>query len=125
MRFIREDIVNEGGGRCLKEGMYIEGEEYLRPMARLDWAKAEPVLEKHVVGGEPRLVALAMAIQLEHASKANAGQSAEDLRNRLKSIVADKKAPGIAREFAVRGLLALTWDGRDDWYLSLFEDATL
>src|SRR6185503_13109360 len=82
-RFFRDDLVKSAAAASFKEGKYMTGEDSLRALARLDWAKAEPVLEKHVAGEDPRLAALAIAIRLEHASTSNAVKAAEELRTRL------------------------------------------
>src|SRR5262249_17428141 len=108
-RFLRDELVKAAAEACFKESKYIEGEESLRALAKWECPKPRTVWETRGGGGEPRLAALAVALQLEHASRTNAAQAAEELRNRLKSIVTDRKAPGFARDFAVRGLLAVAW----------------
>jgi HEAT repeat protein len=50
---------------------------------------------------------------------------AEKHRKHLQAIVENDRAPGRARDYAAEALLRTEWKGRDEWYVSLFADASL
>jgi len=93
-------------------------------LARLDWSAAEPLLNKHAAGSEPHVAAAAMALLYEHADKTG-NKAADELRQRLRGIVEDRKALGFVRDHAFKALMSSAWPGRDEWLLSRFTDATL
>jgi hypothetical protein len=104
---------------------WLEGKEELLALARLDWAQAEPILQEHAAGREPRRAAEARSILFQQALQKKDTEKAARLRKQLQAVVADKKQPGHARAIACERLLEVDWPGRDEWYLSLFPDATM
>jgi hypothetical protein len=108
-----------------KEGGYVEKEEALRALARVDWGSAEPLLLSLAGGVQPRTAAAALALLHRHALDAKDPAGAEHYRSRLQAIASDRDAPARARDTAVDELSQTEWPGRDDWYLSLFADPTL
>ncbi len=123
-RFFRDELI-EGAGQAADQNGRVNNEEELRALAKLDWAAAQPVLEKLAAGEGARTSALALALIYERSVESGGAALAESLRARLKSIVADRRAPGDARNTAYESLLASEWNGRDEWYLSLFGDDSL
>ena len=104
---------------------WLEGKEELLALVRLDWSRAEPILQAHAAGDEPRRAAEARSILFEHAVKNKDADKATLLQKQLQAAVADKRALPEVRDIACRGLMSVDWPGRDEWYLSLFSDATL
>ena len=103
----------------------VEHEEALIGLARVDWQTAEPLLNKLAAGVQIRSGALALTLLYRHAI-AERDASAEDrYRDLLKTIAANRAAPGCARDTAIEALSLSEWSGRDQWYLSLFHDDTL
>src|SRR5262249_42730502 len=75
---------------------------------------------------QPYSQTLAKWVRYRHAIDADDPSTAEDVRKQLQKIVEDKKAPWAQRDLAMDSLVAGgPWQGRDDWYLSLFEDESL
>lgn len=106
-----------------REG-YVAGEEALRELARVDWRRAEPLLNRFAAERGPRRAALALALLYQHQLTTN-GAAVEVLRLRLVEIATDRRAPGAARATAFEALLTSEWPGRDDWCLARFADPTL
>lgn len=104
----------------------IEKDEELKALARLDWEKAAPVLEKlqDDKAGQ-RTAALAVSLLYEHALAGKNEADIEEYRTRLKALVEDKDNKATTRDIAMDALASSDWPGRDDWYLSLFSDETL
>lgn len=103
---------------------FVENEEDLRALARLDWNAAAPLLDRLAAMSQPRISALALALQSEHAAQ-HASPAAAPLRDRLEAIAVNRHLPARARDYAVDSLIKTEWAGRDDWFLSLFGDSTL
>jgi hypothetical protein len=106
-----------------KDG-YVDGEEALMALAKVDWLTAEPLLQNLSSGG-PRTAALATALLYRHAVEAKEESDAATYRQRLKTIAASRGAPARARDTAIEQLSFGDWSGRDEWYLSLLADDTL
>jgi HEAT repeat protein len=109
--------VSEGEG-------FVEHEEDLRAQARLDWNAVVPLLDRLAAMSQPRISALALALQYEHAAQL-ASPAAVPLRDRLMTTAVNRHLPARARDYAVDSLMKTEWSGRDDWFLSLFDDGTL
>src|SRR5262249_17471170 len=106
-----------------KDG-YVDGEEALMALAKVDWPTAEPLLQ-NLLGREPRTAALATALLYRHAVEAKEDRDATTYRQRLKEIAASPSAPPRARDTAIEELSLSDWTGREEWYLSLLADETL
>lgn len=107
-----------------KEG-YVDKEEALGALARVDWESAEPLLRSLAGGGQPRTAASALALLHRHAHESKDTAAAEHFRSLLQGLASDHNAPARARYTAIEELSQTDWPGRDDWYLSLFGDLTL
>ncbi|HEX5083344.1 MAG TPA: HEAT repeat domain-containing protein, partial [Blastocatellia bacterium] len=122
--YFRDELAQAAEGAKDENG-WIAGESKIKALVRLDWARAEPILKKLASGDQPRAAALALALLYKRAVESNDARQEEALRTRLKAIVADRRANGYSRDAACDALLTTEWKGRDEWYLSLFSDATL
>jgi hypothetical protein len=107
-----------------KEG-YVDREEALKALARVDWESAEPLLRSLSGSGQPRATSLALALLHRRAAVSKDAAGAEHTRSLLKAIATDRNAPARARDTSIEELSQTEWAGRDDWYLSLFTDPTL
>jgi hypothetical protein len=97
----------------------VYGRADLEALARLDPAAARPILETFAASPMPETSTFALTLLYAQACKDGAAAQ-EGYRARLKSIVADAQAPYGAREGACMSLAATEWDGRNEWFLSLF-----
>jgi len=123
-RYFRDELEKAAAGAHDEDG-YVQGRERLEDLARLDWARAEPLLRRLASDErQPRRAALALAITYKHAV-ATGGAGAADLRKTLEGIATGRRKAGAARDTAVGALLATDWPGRDDWFLAMFADPTL
>lgn len=118
------DLLSAARRAADKEG-YVDREEALVALARVDWESAEPLLRSLSGGGQPRASALALALLHRHAAGSKDAAGEEHFRSLLKAIASDRNAPARARDTAIGELSQTVWPGRDDWYLSLFTDPTL
>lgn len=107
-----------------KDG-YVENQEALNALAKVDWSSAEPLLQTLVESGGPRSAALALRLSYQHALEDKDASAEGKYRARLQAIAANSSAPARARDIAIEALSLTEWDGRDEWYLSLFADETL
>lgn len=105
----------------------VTKEEELRALAKIDWKKAESLLERlESDKNNPRTAFFAKRLIYEHAIEEKDSAKIEKYRNEFKKIVENKSASGYERDDALDALLQNEeWQGQDDWYLSLFEDETL
>lgn len=103
----------------------VENDEALSALAKVDPETAEPMLQALSVGGQPRTAAVALALLYRNARAAKDATAEEKYRARLQMVAADHNAPAHARATAIETLTLTEWPGRDEWYLSLFEDETL
>lgn len=103
----------------------VENDEALSALAKVDPDTAEPMLQALSGGGQPRTAAVALALLYGNARAAKDATAEEKYRARLQMVAADHNAPAHARDTAIETLTLTEWPGRDEWYLSLFEDETL
>ena len=104
---------------------YIDQQEALVSLAKIDWSSAEPVVQSLVNSSQPRSSTLALTLLYEHAITEKDLTTEEKLRGRLQAVAADRNALSAIRTIAIDSLSLSEWSGRDDWYLSLFQDETL
>src|SRR5262249_38894939 len=121
---LREKLISEAGSVRDDRGN-VKGSRQLAALARLDWRTAEPLLKNYAGGAAPRTAAFALGLLYEHAAQNNQLAEANTIRDRLSRIVIDPQAPGASRALAVEALMKTDWQGRDEWFLSLFADHTL
>ncbi|HEX4947331.1 MAG TPA: HEAT repeat domain-containing protein, partial [Blastocatellia bacterium] len=102
----------------------IVAEQYLQALAQLDWERAQPLLDNYAYSPQPRTATLALTLLYKHAV-ASQSIDATNLRARLQEFVANQQAPGGARSLACAALMHSPWEGRDEWFLTLFADDSL
>lgn len=102
----------------------VEYDDELKVLAKLDWEIAYPIINACWGSKNQRLSTLGITLLYEHAVKENS-TDVENFRQQLKQIVADKNAKGYARNIAIESLMKAEWEGRNEWFLSLFSDETL
>lgn len=109
------------------ENEYVTNQAELLALARVDWEKAEPILQRLLNdSSQPTSQTLARWAFYRHALDANDTSDIEKYRDELKKVVEDKNATPGMRDLAFDALVKETdWDRRDDWYLTLLEDETL
>ena len=105
----------------------IGKETELRALAKVDWEKAEPILNRFKDDrSNPRTALFAKTLIYEHAIETKDSATIEKYQNEFKEIVANKSASGYERDDALQALIQKDDNQNlDDWYLSLFEDETL
>lgn len=108
-------------------GEYVSNQEELLALARVDWDKAAPILERLYSDGEqPVAQVLARWAYYRHALDTNSSSDTDKYRDELKAVVENKSAKPGMRDLALDALVKeKEWDAREDWYLSLLEDETL
>ena len=125
-QFFRNELVAEASSaKDEKDAGYVEHSEELTALVRLDWPRAQPVLKKLEAGQSARASCLAKILTYRHDQATPDGPSAKTERNQLQAIVASHTALGYCRSYAADALLETEWQGRDEWYISLFHDPTL
>lgn len=107
------------------DGGYVENDTALEALAKFDWTRAETVLETLVNTGQPRSSALALTLLYRHSIKEKDLAAELKFRSELQSIASNRNLPGRARNEAIDTLSKSEWSGRDEWYLSLFNDDSL
>lgn len=106
------------------KGRWVEGEEALRALAEKDWSAAQLILRQHLVGAQPDVAAVSLAILYLHAAHSEEGATSSQLRDQLKGLVTDRSAGGFRLGTALKTLMATEWPERDRWFLALFSDPT-
>ena len=104
---------------------WIENREVLRALAKVDWEAARPVLLAHADGRQTGVAGLSLSLLYRHAVASGSHDEAASLRERSKSLVANQAARDEGRSLACEALMASEWEGRDEWFLSLFVDPSL
>jgi hypothetical protein len=122
--YLRDELIRDASGAG-DDGGDVKSSRPLAALARLDWRTAEPLLKNYAGAAAPLTAAFALSLLYEHAVQN--GQSAESdaYRDRLKRIAGASQALGDARAMAVATLMKTDWQGRDEWFFSLFADRTL
>ncbi|HLL14473.1 MAG TPA: HEAT repeat domain-containing protein [Pyrinomonadaceae bacterium] len=122
--YFQSELLSNAGKAKDKEG-YVENEEALKALAKVDWSSAEPLLRSLSGGEQPRTAAFALALLHRHALENKDTGGEERFRTIMQAVASDRSAPARARDTAVEELSQTEWPGRDEWYLSLFADETL
>ena len=106
---------------------YITNQDELLALARVDWEKARPIVERlYNDKSKPVSQVLARWAFYVHALESGSSIDADRYRDELKAIVEDKNASNGMRDLALDALVKeKEWNGRDDWYFTLLEDETL
>lgn len=119
--YFREDLVNEV--RLLSKNNHMD-KSSLMALAKMDWEAAKPFVEELARNPIPQQSVQAQAMIYEQAVRANDSSQAESLRSQLKAFVANRLMGG-ERQTALSSLMETEWAGREEWYVSLFADASL
>ncbi|HEX8734155.1 MAG TPA: hypothetical protein VF721_02455 [Pyrinomonadaceae bacterium] len=106
---------------------YVTNQDELLALARVDWEKARPILERMLNNREaPVSQTLARWAFYEHALKEDNTSDIEKYRRELQATVENRGAGAGNRDLAMDALVeAGDFEGRDDWYFSLLSDETL
>jgi len=104
---------------------YVDNGSALVALAQIDWSMAKPLAETLVNTAEQRTATLALTLLYRHSIEEKDAAAELKFRNQLQSIASNRSYPGRAREEAIENLSLTEWSGRDEWYLSLFNDDTL
>lgn len=108
---------------------YISNEDQytLRSLGRVDWDSASPIISRlESDSSNPFSQIMAKWVLYQHALDEKNSSDIDKYRRELQEIVENKEANWRKRDLAMDALVAGgTWEGRDEWYLSLLEDETL
>jgi hypothetical protein len=122
--YLRDELIREAGGVKDDDGE-VKSSRQLAALARFDWRTAEPLLKNYAGGSAPLTAAFALSLLYEHAVQNNQSADADTYRDRFKRLVSDPQASPKTRSMAMESLMKIDWQGRDEWFLSLFADPTL
>lgn len=106
---------------------YIVNQRELLALARVDWEKAAPILERLVNdSSQPVSATLARWAFYAHAIETDNDADINKYRRQLQDTVENRNLLPGNRDLAMDALVTQpNWEGRDDWYISLFSDETL
>lgn len=106
---------------------YVTNQTELLALAKVDWDKAEPMLNRMVnATSQPVSQTLARWAYYQHAIDTNDQLEASKWRDELKAIVEDKTQKPGNRDLAMDALVqGGDFPGRDEWYMTLLGDETL
>lgn len=109
------------------EAGYVTNQEDLLALARIDFRKAKPILDRlYADASQPVSQTLARWAFYRHALDTDSFGDIERYREELMRDVENKNAPDGLRDLALDALVKeKEWSGRDEWYFSLLEDETL
>ena len=93
-------------------------------LAKMDWDAAKPFVEKLVNSGDPQSIAKGLILSREHALLISEKSQAELLLTKLKEMAVNQQINLEARVEALRHVMSGDWDGRENWFLGLFTDAS-
>ncbi len=126
-RYFSDELLNEAQNiKDTPEG-YVSGQTELLALARVDWDKAKPILDRmYNDSTQPVSQTLARWAFYRRAIATDSLGDIERYRDELKTVVENKKVSDGQRDLAMDALVKeKEWNGRDDWYFSLLEDETL
>lgn len=106
---------------------YVENQEELLQLTRFDFEKARPLIDEMYARDEDKAThVLARWALYRHAIETGSSLDADRYRDELKAIVENKELRAPLRDLAMDALVTEPeWPGREEWYLSLFQDKTL
>jgi hypothetical protein len=126
--YLRDELISgaiSASDDSLELSFEMKGPDQLTALARLDWKTAEPLLKDYAEGAAPLTAVVALRLLYEHAAQNNQSAEVDSYRDRLKRIAGDPKALdafGRSPFMAAYTLMETDWQGRDEWFLSLFAD---
>jgi hypothetical protein len=117
----------ETAGAVAETPDYVTNQDEVLALARVDWEKARPLLERLLNdGGKPVSQTLARWAFYEHALQEGNAGDIEKYRRELQATVENRGEGAGNRDLAMDALVeAGDFEGRDDWYYSLLSDETL
>jgi len=106
---------------------YVENQEDLLQLTRFDFDKARPIIDEMYARDEDKAThVLARWALYRHSIESGSSMEADRYRDELKAIVENKELRAPIRDLAMDALVTEPeWPGREEWYLSLFQDKTL
>lgn len=106
---------------------YVTNQNELLALARIDWEKARPILERLLNdANQPVSQTLARWAFYEHALREENSSDIEKYRKQLQETVENRSQGVGTRDLAMDALVESgDFEGRDDWYYSLLSDETL
>jgi HEAT repeat protein len=105
---------------------YVENQEELLALTRVNWEKAEPIVTRMYNDKSQKVSQVLATWALYQRAKESGGIDVDKYRDELKAVVENKEASGGMRDLALDALVKDEgWAGRDDWYVGLLEDETL
>ena len=123
--YYRSQLIYNTKYKVKYEGNYIDGEEYLKSLAKLDYKKAKPILNYHLKKSHRAIQVLILTIEYHRALKNNHKSDITRLRSTLKRIVRSKKENPYGRDIALSSVMKTQWFGTEKWFLSLYSDESL
>ncbi len=113
--------------RAGADGENVRGEEELLALARVDFSKAEPIIDRlYLDSSNPVAQVLATWARYRRALDQGDASDVERYRDELQKFVERRDASNRTRDLALDALvMEKDWGGRDDWYYSLLADPTL
>lgn len=122
--YFRDELV-QAASEVKMDGWRLVGENSLTALARMDWKRAQPLLENYRKHSVTTISTLALRLLYLHAVEEKENRQAEELRQQLQRIVISPQAKDDAREMAYQTVMEHEWAGREEWFTSLFANEQL
>ena len=107
-------------------GEYVQNQEELLALARVDFDRARPIIDRLYGGGDQKAGRVLAKWALYRHAIDTSSIDVDRYRKELQDVVEDKTAMPGARDLALDALSEeKDWPGRDEWYVSLLGDETL
>ncbi|MBK9216821.1 MAG: HEAT repeat domain-containing protein [Chloracidobacterium sp.] len=113
--------------RAGADGENVRGEEELLALTRVDYLKAEPIVDRlYLDSSNPVAQVLGTWARYRHALDEGSTGDIERYRDELQKFVEKRDASNRTRDLALDALvLEKDWGSRDEWYYTLLADPTL
>lgn len=121
------DELVEQAEKVKDKDRYVVNHAELRALARVDWERALPILER-LAGDSSQPVSQTLAYWAYYARaiKTENEQDITKYRRLLQERVTNRDLSPGNRDLAMDALvMEKEWEGREEWYLSMLEDETL
>ena len=125
--YFSSELARDAGRVSDTENGYVTNHRELIAMARVDWGRAEPIVNRiyNNPGQKASRTAALWALYV-HALDSGSPSDTDRYRDELKATVEDRSLSAGIRDLALDALsLEKEWSGRDEWYVALLEDETL
>jgi hypothetical protein len=121
------DELLKGAEAVSETGDYVTNQDELLALARVDWEKARPILERMLNNrNAPVSQTLARWAFYQRAIREGDTSDIEKYRRELQATVENRGEGAGNRDLAMDALVeAGDFEGRDEWYYSLLSDETL